>query len=162
MIVKTGTKYLTLNLTALDLFLHSSLPFLLSLIAPGTMSFSPSHEKDAQLDLETQMESINLHNIPSEHGNGKREHFDMVIDNLDDDSSDSAAMLLPSPAVAAQNQIARQQQKPKLTATVIIPIWIVLSSSVIIYNNYLYNSLDFKYPVFTVTWHLTFAVSTSF
>jgi hypothetical protein len=44
-----------------------------------------------------------------------------------------------------------------LTATGIIPIWIILSSSVIIYNNYLYNTLDFPYPVFTVTWHLFFA-----
>jgi hypothetical protein len=27
----------------------------------------------------------------------------------------------------------------------IIPIWIVVWSGVIIYNNYLYNTLDFKY-----------------
>ncbi|KAK0193000.1 triose-phosphate transporter family-domain-containing protein [Armillaria mellea] len=59
---------------------------------------------------------------------------------------------LPSPAVA---QVPKP--KPKLSATMIIPIWIVLSSSVIIYNNYLYNTLSFKYPVFLVTWHLTFA-----
>ncbi|KAL0578225.1 hypothetical protein V5O48_003762 [Marasmius crinis-equi] len=59
---------------------------------------------------------------------------------------------LPSPVVATT-----PKPKPKLSAAMIIPVWIVLSSSVIIYNNYLYNSLDFKYPVFTVTWHLTFA-----
>ena len=46
---------------------------------------------------------------------------------------------------------------PRVTAAAIIPIWIVLSSSVIIYNNHLYNDLDFSYPVFTVTWHLFFA-----
>jgi hypothetical protein len=34
----------------------------------------------------------------------------------------------------------------------------VLSSTVIIYNNYLYNTLNFKFPVFLVTWHLGFAV----
>jgi len=28
----------------------------------------------------------------------------------------------------------------------IIPIWIVVLSGVIIYNNYLYNTLDLKYP----------------
>ncbi|KAI0676376.1 TPT-domain-containing protein [Trametes maxima] len=39
----------------------------------------------------------------------------------------------------------------------IIPVWIVLSSAVIIYNNYLYNTLQFRFPVFLVTWHLTFA-----
>ncbi|KAH6918035.1 triose-phosphate transporter family-domain-containing protein [Coprinopsis sp. MPI-PUGE-AT-0042] len=60
---------------------------------------------------------------------------------------------LPSPASAA----APKPAKPKLSATMIIPIWIVLSSSVIIYNNYLYNTLKFKYPVFLVTWHLAFA-----
>ncbi|KAJ7683007.1 TPT-domain-containing protein [Mycena rosella] len=40
---------------------------------------------------------------------------------------------------------------------VIIPIWMALSVSVILYNNHLYNSLDFKFPVFLVTWHLTLA-----
>lgn len=43
------------------------------------------------------------------------------------------------------------------TAAIIIPIWIVLSSSVIIYNNYIYNTLNFKFPVFLVSWHLVFA-----
>ncbi|OBZ67356.1 hypothetical protein A0H81_12672 [Grifola frondosa] len=51
----------------------------------------------------------------------------------------------------------RPANKPKLSAAAIIPIWIVLSSSVIIFNNYLYNSLEFRFPVFLVTWHLTFA-----
>lgn len=73
----------------------------------------------------------------------------------------SNSLDLPSPVTATTPQ---QQQKPtpaaskyKLSATAIIPVWIVLSSSVIIYNNYLYNSLDFKYPVFLVTFHLGFA-----
>jgi hypothetical protein len=61
---------------------------------------------------------------------------------------------LPTPVSATISK----PTKPKLSATAIIPVWIVLSSSVIIYNNYLYNTLDFKYPVFLVTWHLTFAV----
>lgn len=62
---------------------------------------------------------------------------------------------LPSPAIAST-----PKPKKQLSAAAIIPIWICLSSTVIIYNNYLYNTLDFKYPVFLVTWHLTFAVST--
>ncbi|PCH35353.1 TPT-domain-containing protein [Wolfiporia cocos MD-104 SS10] len=61
---------------------------------------------------------------------------------------------LPSPVTTPA---ARPANKPKLSAATIIPIWIVLSSSVIIYNNYVYNSLQFRYPVFLVTWHLTFA-----
>ncbi|TFK46877.1 TPT-domain-containing protein [Heliocybe sulcata] len=60
---------------------------------------------------------------------------------------------LPSPVSARQPSVS----KPKMSAAMIIPIWIVLSSSVIIYNNYLYNTLNFRYPVFLVTWHLTFA-----
>jgi hypothetical protein len=61
---------------------------------------------------------------------------------------------LPAP-VSAPSQ--KSSPKLKLSPRTIIPIWIVLSSSVIIYNNYLYNTLLFKYPVFLVTWHLTFA-----
>ena len=60
---------------------------------------------------------------------------------------------LPSP-VSAQTP----KSKPKLSTAVIIPVWIAISSSVIIYNNYLYNTLNFKYPVFLVTFHLGFAV----
>ena len=60
---------------------------------------------------------------------------------------------LPSPASASPSK-----PKPKLSAAMIIPIWIVLSSGVIIYNNYLYNTLNFKFPVFLVTFHLGFAV----
>ncbi len=69
--------------------------------------------------------------------------------------------LLPSP-VSATSPRPASSSKPKLSAATIIPIWIVLSSAVIIYNNYLYNTLQFRFPVFLVTWHLTFAVSTSF
>lgn len=58
---------------------------------------------------------------------------------------------LPSP-------VSAPAPKPKLSAAMIIPVWIILSSSVIIYNNYLYNTLNFKFPVFLVTFHLGFAV----
>lgn len=60
---------------------------------------------------------------------------------------------LPSP-VSAQTP----RPKQKVSAAAIIPVWIVLSSAVILYNNHLYSTLNFRYPVFLVTWHLTFAV----
>ncbi|OCH86768.1 TPT-domain-containing protein [Obba rivulosa] len=60
---------------------------------------------------------------------------------------------LPSPVTSATTP----RPKQKLSAAAIIPVWIILSSTVIIYNNYLYNSLEFRFPVFLVTWHLTFA-----
>ncbi|KAG1745217.1 TPT-domain-containing protein [Suillus lakei] len=59
---------------------------------------------------------------------------------------------LPAPATAQQ-----PRTRAKFSAAAIIPVWIVLSSGVIIYNNYIYNTLNFKFPVFLVTWHLTFA-----
>jgi hypothetical protein len=65
---------------------------------------------------------------------------------------------LPSPLPSPISTPAPRPSKPKLSASAIIPVWIVLSSSVIIYNNYLYNTLQFRYPVFLVTWHLAFAV----
>lgn len=68
---------------------------------------------------------------------------------------------LGPPATLPTTSPTAPPQKQKLSAATIIPIWIVLSSSVIIYNNYLYNTLGFEFPVFLVTWHLTFAVSIS-
>jgi hypothetical protein len=59
---------------------------------------------------------------------------------------------LPSP-VSAQTPRPRL----KVSAAAIIPVWIALSSAVILYNNHLYSTLNFRYPVFLVTWHLTFA-----
>ena len=86
---------------------------------------------------------------------------DAVVDDVDektvvDDETKDA--LLPQPASAP----AAAPAKPrfKYSAAAIIPVWIVLSSAVIIYNNYLYNQLYFKFPVFLVTWHLVFAVRT--
>jgi hypothetical protein len=64
---------------------------------------------------------------------------------------------LPSPVQAQPPR----PPKPALSPAAIIPVWIALSSAVIIYNNYVYNTLNFKYPVFIVTWHLTFAVRLS-
>jgi len=59
---------------------------------------------------------------------------------------------LPTPAVTRT-----PTPKAKLSSATIIPIWIVLSMSVILYNNYVYNTLLFQFPVFMVTWHLVFA-----
>ncbi|KAI0918719.1 hypothetical protein AcW1_009463 [Taiwanofungus camphoratus] len=77
------------------------------------------------------------------------QHLQM-LEVRDEKTSDQA---LPSPVSTP----APRSNKPKLSAAAIIPVWIVLSSSVIIYNNYLYNTLNFRFPVFLVTWHLTFA-----
>jgi len=67
-------------------------------------------------------------------------------------ANDGSQSPLPTPVSANPSK-----PKTKVSGVVITPIWITLSSMVIIYNNYLYNTLDFKYPVFLVTFHLTFA-----
>ena len=89
-----------------------------------------------------------------------------VIDKEKQDAQDipqikvpaSKSLELPSPITA---QVPKSQTptaaKYKVSAAIIIPIWIVLSSSVIMYNNYVYNTRHFKFPVFLVTWHLGFA-----
>ncbi|KAI0066860.1 TPT-domain-containing protein [Artomyces pyxidatus] len=75
-------------------------------------------------------------------------HFLNVVPKPEDDLPSP----LPSPVSAPT-----AKSKAKISTAAIIPVWIVLSSAVIIYNNYLYNTLQFKYPVFLVTWHLSFA-----
>jgi len=79
------------------------------------------------------------------------EPADQLLSSQKDSDSD-----LPPPISA---QVSRP--KPKVTAAAIIPVWIALSSAVILYNNHLYTTLNFRYPVFLVTWHLTFAVSST-
>jgi hypothetical protein len=71
-----------------------------------------------------------------------------------DTQADQSSSSLPTPATTPS-----KPQRPKIPAAAIIPVWIVLSSTVILYNNRVYNTYGFHYPVFLVTWHLTFAVS---
>lgn len=79
-----------------------------------------------------------------------------VQDKLQVKTPSSNPLELPSP-ITAQAPKSQTAAKYKLSAVVIIPIWIVLSSSVIMYNNYVYNTRKFEFPVFLVTWHLGFA-----
>lgn len=79
-----------------------------------------------------------------------------VQESLKVPTSDSLDLPSPITAPAPKSQTPTAT-KWKVSATIIIPIWIVLSSSVIMYNNYVYNNRKFKFPVFLVTWHLVFA-----
>ena len=62
---------------------------------------------------------------------------------LELDARNGGEEQLPPPASAPPSK----QTQSKLSVSIIVPIWIALSSTVILYNNYLYNTLDFKYPV---------------
>jgi len=87
--------------------------------------------------------------------NGVKSEADLKTDlSSNSNSNGGGNSPLPTPASASS-----PKPKYKLSAAAIIPIWIVLSSSVIIYNNYLYNTLNFRYPVFLVTFHLGFAAA---
>ena len=75
-----------------------------------------------------------------------------------DDEKSHNGVAISDPTNSLPPPISAAKPRQKLSAAAIIPVWIILSSSVIIYNNYIYNTLNFKYPVFLVTWHLIFAV----
>lgn len=79
---------------------------------------------------------------------GVEDHQELLSVQEDKPTNDA----LPSP-VSAQ----APKQKPRIPTAVIIPIWMALSSGVILYNNHMYSTLNFRYPVFLVTFHLTFA-----
>ena len=106
--------------------------------------------------------SIDLHDTtssrPRSASNEKLFDADDIAMAHTDRSRERERESLPAPAAASA---PAQRPSYKFGAAAIIPVWIVLSSAVIIYNNHLYNNLNFKFPVFLVTWHLTFAVRPS-
>ncbi|KAH7886841.1 TPT-domain-containing protein [Phlebopus sp. FC_14] len=93
--------------------------------------------------------------------NEKHQHQDVQLEPLEkpqyaelqvqDEDAEQRESPLPAPVTASSSS------RVKISAAAIIPVWIVLSSTVIMYNNRLYNTLQFRYPVFLVTWHLVFA-----
>ncbi|KAL7423481.1 hypothetical protein Q5752_001061 [Cryptotrichosporon argae] len=56
---------------------------------------------------------------------------------------------------------ARTAQEPArkivIPAVIIIPIWMACSISVILYNKYVFSTLNFPFPVFLTTFHLLFS-----
>ncbi|CAD6572192.1 MAG: hypothetical protein TREMPRED_000471 [Tremellales sp. Tagirdzhanova-0007] len=49
---------------------------------------------------------------------------------------------------------SKSNKRSAVSATTIIPIWIALSSTVILYNKYLYSDLKFPFPIFITAYHL--------
>ncbi|KAJ7100206.1 triose-phosphate transporter family-domain-containing protein [Mycena belliarum] len=72
------------------------------------------------------------------------------LTSIKDEGPGASTSSLPIP-------VSAPKPKPKVSIMVIVPVWMALSVSVILYNNYLYTTLEFKFPVFLVTMHLTFA-----
>jgi len=63
-----------------------------------------------------------------------------------------AAATLPAPAVAST-----PTQQIQLPAAAYIAVWIGLSSSVILFNKWILDKKEFKFPITLTTWHLIFA-----
>lgn len=59
--------------------------------------------------------------------------------------------------VAEARSPSSQAKKIVIPAFVIIPLWMAISICVILYNNAIYNTLNFRFPVFLTTWHLLFS-----
>lgn len=50
-----------------------------------------------------------------------------------------------------------QQPKPSIHPAFYVMVWIALSSSVILFNKWILDTLNFRYPVILTTYHLSFA-----
>ncbi|KAF2005860.1 TPT-domain-containing protein, partial [Amniculicola lignicola CBS 123094] len=74
-------------------------------------------------------------------------------------SSVDAARDPAQPVLPTVNPNAEKSQKEAAAfhPAVYITTWIALSSSVIVFNKYLLDTLKFHYPIFLTTWHLVFA-----
>lgn len=59
--------------------------------------------------------------------------------------------------VKISSSASNQPKKIVIPAIIIVPIWMACSISVILYNKYVLLDLDFPYPTFLTTWHLTFS-----
>ncbi|KAI0025267.1 TPT-domain-containing protein [Xylariomycetidae sp. FL0641] len=62
--------------------------------------------------------------------------------------------ILPTMSTEAEKA---QQPKAAMHPAVYVVVWISLSSSVILFNKWILDTLNFRYPVILTTYHLTFA-----
>ncbi|TRX97352.1 hypothetical protein FHL15_001630 [Xylaria flabelliformis] len=65
--------------------------------------------------------------------------------------------LLPTSTSDAAVAEKTQPAKPTFHPALYVVTWISLSSSVILFNKWILDSLDFRYPVILTTYHLSFA-----
>ncbi|KAK0612722.1 putative sugar phosphate/phosphate translocator [Lasiodiplodia hormozganensis] len=73
----------------------------------------------------------------------------------------------PAPRSSVESTVSQQtlpypvvSEKPKPTSLptfVYVAIWIILSSSIILFNKWILHSLKFPFPLFLTTWHMVFA-----
>lgn len=85
------------------------------------------------------------------------EKIDHTVFDIDDQATTSSLPINPSNISTQLPNPVQATPKKALHPVIIISIWIALSSSVIIYNKYILSDLNFAYPIWLTTWHLTFA-----
>ncbi|KAJ7261995.1 triose-phosphate transporter family-domain-containing protein [Mycena rebaudengoi] len=74
-----------------------------------------------------------------------------------EDEVSASISTIPSLPPPVSSESAPSKPKSTLSVVIIFPIWVAFSLTVILYNNYLYNTVQFRYPVFLVTLHLIFS-----
>ncbi|KAF2203916.1 TPT-domain-containing protein [Delitschia confertaspora ATCC 74209] len=67
---------------------------------------------------------------------------------------DTAEPVLPTVNPAVEKS---QPEKETIHPAVYVVIWITLSSSVIVFNKWILDKKNFRFPIFLTTWHLIFA-----
>ncbi|KFX92556.1 hypothetical protein V490_05321 [Pseudogymnoascus sp. VKM F-3557] len=83
----------------------------------------------------------------------------MSADNRAPDSGDDPRLEKIEPSLPRVNQDVEKEDtdSPALHPAVYVVIWISLSSSVILFNKWILDSQEFRYPVLLTAWHLFFA-----
>jgi hypothetical protein len=104
---------------------------------------------------------------------GKTQIHDIISENEVIFPPEDKSPSLPSPATVTFSSIPpksrpsspnssqileRNNEKTKihLKLILLIPIWVILNLGVIISNNYIWHTLDFKFPLFLIAWQFTF------
>ncbi|KFY10867.1 hypothetical protein V491_07440 [Pseudogymnoascus sp. VKM F-3775] len=85
----------------------------------------------------------------------------MSADDRGPDSGDDPRLEKIEPALPRVNQdvVKEDTDSPALHPSFYVVIWISLSSSVILFNKWILDSQEFRYPVLLTAWHLLFATA---
>jgi hypothetical protein len=77
----------------------------------------------------------------------------------DEKTRSSGEVHRPEPTLPIVNPAVEKSEPPKaaLHPAFYVAVWISLSSSVILFNKWILDTLEFRYPVILTTYHLTFA-----
>ncbi|WWC69579.1 uncharacterized protein I206_103522 [Kwoniella pini CBS 10737] len=90
----------------------------------------------------------------SRHGHDGQNYFDNGYVNSNAEKGQNLYEQAKQKVEIIPNLPEEKTKKSGLSPALIIPIWIALSSAVILYNKYLYSNLNYPYPIFITSYHL--------